>query len=75
MMGQIKSDHEIIVYAADALLIADGLGQIVGAALLAYGLASPADVLVRDQAKLPRIFPMPLVFVKGGGGVGLIGVF
>jgi hypothetical protein len=60
----------------DFFLILDGLGQTTGAILLAWGLASPQTVLVRDgYFGKPWLLPRPMLLGKSGAGFGLSGAF
>ena len=53
-------------------LIADGMAQAGGAAMLAVGLAREKKVLLRDSVAgtKVRVVPMP---ISGGGGIGIVG--
>jgi hypothetical protein len=53
--------------------VVDGLGQSAGLAMLIYGLASPRDILVRNDLGMV-IAPTPYV-TSHGGGFGLVGTF
>jgi len=55
------------------VLVADGLGQSLGLALLIYGIANPKNVLVRNDLGKPMITPMRMG--KDGYGLGLTGSF
>jgi hypothetical protein len=54
-------------------LVADGIGQTVGLALLIYGLTSPKNVLVRNDYAKATITPMRMG--QSGFGLGLSGSF
>jgi hypothetical protein len=60
---------------ASTFLVLDGLTQSAGLALLVWGITSPAPVLVRNEIDTLRVTPVPLVFGRGGSGVGLVGTF
>ena len=56
------------------LLGLDGVFQTIGAAFLAYGLASPDYVLVRDPGP-PRMSLAPFWLGKGAVSLGVHGTF
>ncbi len=60
--------------ALDFFLVADGLAQAAGAAMLITGLAAPRRVLVRDVAGI-HVVPTPMTFGKSSAGLGLTGTF
>jgi hypothetical protein len=51
----------------------DGLVQSVGLAMAIYGIASPKNVLVRNDLGF-KLQPRPFI-ARGGGGMGLGGTF
>jgi hypothetical protein len=59
---------------ARVLLVFNGLAQMGGAAMVAYGLAVPEAHLVRDTSAA-TIVPTPIVLGHAGGGVGIVGTF
>jgi hypothetical protein len=70
----IELTHSATATASTSLVL-DGLTQSAGLALLVWGITSPAPVLVRNQIDTLRVTPVPLVFARGGSGVGLVGTF
>jgi hypothetical protein len=56
--------------------VADGLLQLGGIAMLAYGLAAPKTVLARDRSTAThfQVMPVPLV-TNGGSGAAIVGTF
>jgi len=54
--------------------ILDGVVQTGGLAMVIYGLASPKDVLVRNDLGKLHLEPRPFI-ARGGGGMGLGGSF
>lgn len=64
-----------VTATGSTFLVLDGLTQSAGLALLVWGITSPAPVLVRNQIDTLRVTPVPLLFGRGGSGVGLVGTF
>jgi hypothetical protein len=58
---------------AAALLVVDGVVQVIGAGMITYGLAVPRGVLVPDAPKAQLSF-VP-IFSTGSAGLGLVGTF
>ena len=56
-------------------LAMDGLGQVAGAALLAYGIVSPKPVVVRNDLGSLQIAPTPMILGRDGNGFGVVGKF
>jgi hypothetical protein len=54
--------------------VIDGAGQCAGLAMLFVGLTSPKQVLVRSDLGRSVILPTPYIG-RGGGGIGLVGLF
>jgi hypothetical protein len=69
----IQMGHEGNSSVGNVVLVVDGLGQVAGATMLAFGLFSPRHVLVRNDLGTVRVSPVGL----GGGkvGWGLTGTF
>jgi len=56
------------------VLFGDGLLQILGAGMIAYGLALPAHVLV-PNAEPSHVSLVPFATANGGHGIGVVGIF
>jgi hypothetical protein len=63
------SSLQNVVY--DTGYVFEGVVQIAGLALLAYGLAAPETVVVPGVS----VAPMPVVLGGSGAGIGVIGTF
>ncbi len=61
--------------ALTAMAIADGLVQLGGIAMIAYGLAVPTTQLVRDKSASSFTMTPTPVFGNGRAGMGLVGTF
>ena len=58
------------------VLVIDGVAQFAGLALLVYGISSPVMHLERNEpATSLRVVPVPMVFGRDSGGLGVVGTF
>jgi hypothetical protein len=61
--------------ASTALLVADGLLQVGGVAMLVAGIVARETVLVRNDVARGFLMPTPMTFGPNSGGIGLVGTF